>query len=135
MFRPLSFWFILFSAYLYGVSVVNISGTVTDIYKNPLPGANVLIQNTVFGGVTDLNGAYNISVSTKTISDNSAIIKTSFIGYKSKSDTIRYRGNDNILINIELVQDVLGLDAVVVTGLGVLICWLNIIILNTSLFL
>ena len=56
MFRPLSFWLILFSAYLYGVGVVNISGTVTDIYKNPLPGANVLIQNTVFGGVTDLNG-------------------------------------------------------------------------------
>ena len=68
MFRPLSFWLILFSAYLSGVGVVNISGTVTDIYKNPLLGANVLIQNTVFGGVTDLNGVYNISVSTKTIS-------------------------------------------------------------------
>ena len=65
MLRPLSFWLILFSAYLYGVGVANISGTVTDIYKNPLPGANVLIQNTVFGGVTDLNGVYNISVSTK----------------------------------------------------------------------
>ena len=107
----------LFSTCLFGVGTVNISGQVTDIYKNPLPGANILIQNTAIGGVTDINGVYNISVPTK-ISDNTSLIKTAFIGYKSKTDSIRFNGNDNILINIELIQDVLGMDAVVVTGLG-----------------
>jgi len=108
----------LFSTCLFGVSIVNISGQVTDMYKNPLPGANILIQNTAIGGVTDINGVYNISVPTKIISNNTSLIKTSFIGYKSKTDSIRFNGNDNILINIELIQDVLGMDAVVVTGLG-----------------
>ena len=49
------------------------------MYKNPLPGANILIQNTAIGGVTDINGVYNISVPTKIISDNTSLIKTSFI--------------------------------------------------------
>ena len=103
---------------LVAIDAVTISGSIVDISGNPLPGSNVLITNTSYGGAADINGFYSISVPTSVVSDNSTRIKASFIGYRSTTDSVTFSGKKDIDINFVLLQDVLGLETVVVTGLG-----------------
>ena len=86
--------------------------------QNPLPGSNVLLVNTTYGGAADVDGFYSLVVPVDFIANNTALIKASFIGYRSGTDTIRFTGQKEIKIDFVLSQDVLGLEAVVVTGLG-----------------
>ncbi len=57
---------------------VRFSGKVTDSQHNPLPGANVFIQNSYDGTTTDSIGHYSFKTDQKGIQNLSA----SFIGYK-----------------------------------------------------
>jgi len=57
---------------------VQLSGKVTDPQNNPLPGANVFIQNSYDGATTDSIGIFSFKTSQKGIQNLSA----SFIGYK-----------------------------------------------------
>ena len=103
---------------LFGFDVVTISGTVVDGSNNPLPGANVILINTPHGGVTDLEGFYSIEVPTNIVSDNKAMIRASFIGFRSAVNSVLFLGEKETTVNFILVRDVLGLETVVVTGLG-----------------
>ena len=103
---------------LFGFDVVTISGTVVDGSSSPLPGANVMLVNTPHGGVTDLEGFYSIEVPTHNVSDNKAMIRASFIGFRSAVDSVLFLGEKETTVNFILVRDVLGLETVVVTGLG-----------------
>ena len=97
---------------------VTISGSILDISGNPLPGSNVLLINTSYGGAADINGLYTITAPTSLVSDNSANMKASFIGYRSTTNSVVFSGEKNIVVNFVLSQDVLGMEEVVVTGLG-----------------
>jgi outer membrane cobalamin receptor len=70
------FVFILLSASSF--AQVQLSGKVTDSQNNPLPGANVFIQNSYDGTTTDSIGHFSFKTSLKGIQNLSA----SFIGYK-----------------------------------------------------
>ena len=105
-------------AQLFGFDAVTISGTIFDVSGNPLPGANVMLVNTSYGEAADQQGFYNITVPTGSVSDNSAVMRASFIGYRTTADTVSFSGQKDITIDFVLSQDVLGLEAVVVTGLG-----------------
>jgi hypothetical protein len=61
-----------------------ISGKVTDQEtKEPLVGANIVLEGTVFGSATDIDGGFNIlNVPAGTYS-----IKTSYIGYQTQTMT------------------------------------------------
>ncbi|MFD2033426.1 SusC/RagA family TonB-linked outer membrane protein [Belliella marina] len=89
---------------------VTITGVVTDKEEGvTLPGVNVVIKGTTTGTVTDIDGAYSI-----TVPDNNAVLVFSSIGYVSQEMRV---GSSNT-INIELSQDLQQLGEVVVVGYG-----------------
>ena len=103
---------------LVAIDAVTISGSIVDVSGNPLPGSNVLLINTSNGGAADTEGFYSITIPTNLISDNNANIRASFIGFRSITNPITFSGKKDIIVNFVLPQDVLGMEAVVVTGLG-----------------
>jgi TonB-dependent starch-binding outer membrane protein SusC len=87
-----------------------ITGTVTDVSGETLPGVNVLIKGTTVGTITDFNGNYSISVSKET-----DVLKFSFVGYTDQSVTT---GNQS-RIDVTMKEDVMQLNEVVAIGYGV----------------
>ncbi len=86
-----------------------ITGTVTAAQEGPLPGVNVLVKGTTTGTVTDMEGAYRI-----TVPDDADVLVFSSIGYTSQEVTI---GNQTT-IDVVLQEDVQALTEVVVVGYG-----------------
>ena len=90
----------------------SISGTVTSSVRDegPLVGVSVSVKGTAIGILTDVNGKYSLSVpgAAKTL-------VFSYIGMKKQEVEI---GSQNI-INVVMEPDVLGLDEVVVTAIGI----------------
>jgi iron complex outermembrane receptor protein len=62
----------------------SISGRVVDEYGSPLAGADVVIENTYQGAITDADGYYVI----KKIKHGAYILNASYMGYNSKSNII-----------------------------------------------
>jgi TonB-linked SusC/RagA family outer membrane protein len=86
-----------------------VSGVVTDNKNEPLIGATVVIKGTNQGTVTDTEGKYNIDVP-----DENAVLVISFVGYLTEEITV---GNQSV-ISTSLIQDITGLEEVVVIGYG-----------------
>ncbi|PCI32967.1 MAG: SusC/RagA family TonB-linked outer membrane protein [Flavobacteriaceae bacterium] len=87
-----------------------ITGTVTEKGSGiSLPGVNVLIKGTNHGVVTDFDGKFTIN--TESGETNNLVF--SFLGYKTK--TIALTSSTESL-NVQLVEDLLGLDEVIITG-------------------
>ena len=93
---------------VYAQQGVNVSGIVTD-KGDPIPGATVRVKGTVIGGITDLNGRYQINVP-----DADAILVFSFVGFISQEIPAGGRTE----INVALVEDTKQLDEIVVIGYG-----------------
>ncbi len=90
-------------------SVSQVRGRVTDQENgSPIPGANVLVQGTTVGTVTNLDGQYQLA-----LPQNARSLTFSFIGYASQEVPI-YSGE----INVALESDMQALDEIVVTGYG-----------------
>lgn len=86
-----------------------ISGKVTDMDNNPMPGVNVVIKNTTLGTITDVEGNYNL-----TLEEGAENLLFSFVGFLTEEITI---GNQSI-IDVQLVPDIQSLSEVVVVGYG-----------------
>ncbi len=89
---------------------ITITGTVTDEAGSPLPGANVTVQGTTTGVITDLNGKYSIN-----IPNRSAVLTFSFIGYTQQDMPV---GSNNV-VNVTLKEGSEIIEEVVVTALGI----------------
>lgn len=89
-----------------------ITGTVTSSAEGEdvLPGVSVSVKGTTLGIVTDINGKYSLSVPADAIT-----LVFSYIGMKKQEIEI---GNRSI-IDVVMEPDILGLNEVVVTALGV----------------
>ena len=85
-----------------------IKGVVLDQYKDPIIGASVIEGGTHNGTITDLDGAFNLSLSNNTI-------QVSYIGFATQ--TIKLNENQNSY-NIVLLEDTELLEEVVVIGYG-----------------
>jgi TonB-linked SusC/RagA family outer membrane protein len=90
---------------------VPVSGTVTDIDGNPIPGVNVLEKGTTNGTVTDLDGKYSISVSS-----GESILVFSFIGYLEEEMVVGSQSS----IDLAMAENIEDLGEVVVIGYGTL---------------
>ena len=99
-------------------STVRIFGKVTDISGTPLVGANIIISETQYGASSSLKGEYIITIPLQLLVQGPKTISTSYIGYKMQRDSIVYNNKNEIIKNFILSPDVLGLETVVVTGLG-----------------
>ena len=90
---------------------VQIKGKVTSAEDgSALPGASVIVKGTNVATVTDVNGEFTIYVP-----ESATALYVSFIGMKTQEAQIAGQKN----INISLQADVVGLDEVVVTALGI----------------
>lgn len=94
----------------------SVSGTVTDAETGePIPGANIYIDQLQTGSATDLEGRYEIQIS----EPGSYTLVATFVGYERYETTIDISGEGSLTHNIELAQtSILGEDIVVV-GYGV----------------
>ncbi|MDF9798888.1 TonB-linked SusC/RagA family outer membrane protein [Catalinimonas alkaloidigena] len=87
-----------------------ISGTVKDGESGEvLPGVNVLAKGTTSGTVTDIDGAYRLSVA-----DDVTSLVFSSIGYVTEEVAI----NGRTTIDLEMMPDIQSLSEVVVIGYG-----------------
>ena len=89
-----------------------ITGTVTSAVagEGPIPGVTVLVKGTTVGAITDANGKYSI-----TVPASATTLVFSYIGMKSQEVEIAGRS----VIDGVLESDLVGLDEVVVTALGI----------------
>ncbi len=96
-------------------SQAKLTGKVTDATTGEsLPGANVLITEISRGTATTIDGTYTI----ENLPTGNFTLSVSYIGYKTKTQAISLAAGDNE-INISVEPDFLGLEEVVITGLGV----------------
>jgi len=89
-----------------------VSGTVTSSVEGEgvLPGVTVSVKGTTLGVTTDIAGRYSLMVP-----ENAATLIFSYIGMKKQEVDIGSRS----VINIIMEPDILGLEEVVVTALGI----------------
>ncbi|RZK19921.1 MAG: SusC/RagA family TonB-linked outer membrane protein, partial [Pedobacter sp.] len=91
-----------------------ISGKVTDASNSdPVPGVVVKILNTNLATSTNGNGAYSFSVD---LAAGNYQLQFSFVGYKSKTQSITLGTSDQVQSSATLSADAVGLDEVIVTG-------------------
>jgi iron complex outermembrane receptor protein len=84
-----------------------INGSVTDQNSQPLTGANVIVDGTSTGAMTDFDGNYSFTVNTK----GSVTVTASMMGFKSSSQSADSSGTLNFLL-----EDGTFLDEVVVSA-------------------
>ncbi|RIJ49769.1 TonB-dependent receptor [Maribellus luteus] len=107
--KPLFILILLFSfTTLFAQEKLSISGKVVDDTGLALPGVSVLEKGTTNGTVTDIDGNYTLQVST------GAKVIFSFIGFLPQEFAV----TQSTVINLEMKEDVIGLEEVVVVGYG-----------------
>jgi outer membrane cobalamin receptor len=104
----LLFVFLFLSALAWSQTV---SGRVTDSDNNPLPGANVYIQNTFSGGSTDTNGVFSFFYE----EGDSLNLIVEFLGYE-KVITPLHSIDENQSLNVVLKESFNLLSAVTITA-------------------
>ena len=89
-------------------TTINVRGTVTDMGGEPIIGANILVQGTSTGTVTDFDGNFLLQAPAD------GVLEISYIGYQPQEISI----NNQTVINIILQEDTELLDELVVIGYG-----------------
>ena len=89
-----------------------ITGTITSSVpgEGPIPGVTVQVKGTTSGAITDIDGKYTI-----TVPENATTLVFSYIGMKKQEVVIGGRS----VIDGLMESDLLGLDEVVVTAVGI----------------
>ena len=92
-----------------------ITGTVRDaVTGQALPGVNVVVQELVIGAATSVDGTYTI----EDVAPGQYTLVASFIGFKNYQVSVNVTAGQTVTQNIDLEEDLIGLDEVVVTGQG-----------------
>lgn len=86
----------------------SVSGTVTSVSGEPIPGVTVLIPGTTIGTITDFEGKYTLEIGDATQ------LNYSFVGLKTL--TIEVTGRS--VINVTMEEDAIALTEVVAIGYG-----------------
>ena len=99
----------IFNVSLFAQGEYLLKGQVVSIKDTqPIPGVNVIIQNSTKGTTTDFDGNYEIEVK------KGDVLLFSYIGFATQVVII----NNQKELNISLVEDLNKLDEVVVVGYG-----------------
>jgi hypothetical protein len=86
-----------------------VTGKVTDENQAPLTGVSVMVKGTTVGTLTDIDGAFSLSVP-----DNARILSFSFIGMKTSEIEIGTQTTFNVTMEVDIGM----LEEVVVIGYG-----------------
>jgi len=87
---------------------LTISGVVTDDGGLSLPGVSVVVEGTMQGTITDMNGDFVIKT------EKGSTLEFSFIGFTTQKVVV----NSTQKLKIKLLSSLIGLDEVVVVGYG-----------------
>jgi len=99
---------------IFGQNQYSFNGTVTESGTDgPLPGASVFIKGTSFGTITDFDGNYTFNAN---LNPGPYSITISSLGFSTQNINIELGSGTNIENNVSLVEDLLSLDEVIVTG-------------------
>lgn len=94
----------------YVVQQQRIQGTVTDASTGePIVGANIIVEGTTLGAVSDISGNFTIDVPKQ-----DAVLVISFLGYITEKVSLNGQTN----VQVKLVVDIANLEEVVVVGYG-----------------
>jgi TonB-linked SusC/RagA family outer membrane protein len=86
-----------------------VSGVVTDISSEALPGVNVIVKGTNTGTITDVNGKFQIDVP-----EGKSLLQFSYIGFENQQ--VEVSGKQNVAVRLQ--ESAVGLKEVVVVGYG-----------------
>ncbi|MCD6355567.1 MAG: SusC/RagA family TonB-linked outer membrane protein, partial [Prolixibacteraceae bacterium] len=86
-----------------------VTGTVTGDDGAGIPGVSIIQKGTSHGTITNIDGKYTISV------PGDAVLVYSFVGMKNVEEQVSNRS----IIDVTLKADVIGIDEVVVTAMGI----------------
>jgi iron complex outermembrane receptor protein len=92
-------------------STGSVSGTITDIHSEAIPGASVHVLNTNFGAITDSGGNFTIQAPAGTYS-----VQITAVGYASVEKTIVIAPSGSERLLVQLAQTSTQLDDVIVTA-------------------
>ena len=98
-----------FHAVVAGKQAINITGVVSDVKGDPIPGVVVSIKGTNNGTITDLKGNY-------TIKANSAedVLMFTFVGFQTQEFVV----GDKTSLNVTMKEKANELEQIVVVGYG-----------------
>ncbi len=104
--------FVFAGVYTLQAQTVVITGTIASSIEGegPIPGVTVQVKGTTIGTITDVNGKYSL-----TVPQNATALVFSYIGMKKQEVEI----NGRSVIDGIMESDILGLEEVVVTALGI----------------
>lgn len=88
-----------------------VTGTVTDVNGEPLPGVNIVVKGTSLGVVSDFDGNFEINVP-----EDKTDLEFSYVGFKTQALKITQSRSG---VKIILEEDAQQLGEVVVTALGI----------------
>ena len=89
-----------------------IQGTVTDIENEPLIGANIFIENTLFGTATDSDGKFII----ERIPNGEYTLSISVVGYSKTNSKLLKVNSDTTTLSFQLTPVTYKFDQLVVTA-------------------
>jgi TonB-linked SusC/RagA family outer membrane protein len=85
-----------------------ITGTVTNVNDESIPGVSVSVKGTSNGTITDTQGTYRLNI------PENAILVFSYIGYVTQEITV----TNQTAVSVQLLEDLQSMDEVVVVGYG-----------------
>ena len=103
--------FLLQSVVVSGQISTAISGTVVDMRGEPVPGANIMLENTYDGTSSDASGRF--SFVSKDAGEYYLIV--TFIGYKTFRERITL-SDEPVVLAVQLREEISQLDAVTITA-------------------
>lgn len=106
--KLLSIIFIIFSTQLALGQGYELSGTILDDNSQPIPGANVIIEGSTKGTVTNQNGNYSLK-----LAQGNYIVEVSYVGFKTIKKEVSL--NADKTLNFSLVAQTEDLEEVVVS--------------------
>lgn len=102
--------FTLFSVSLQAQQSISVSGVVVDENDETLPGVSVIERGTQNGVVTDLDGNFNMVVTTE-----KPTLEFRYVGYEPQRITV----SDQRVLQVKMSVEASTLDEIVVVGYGV----------------
>ena len=94
-----------------------LKGNITDNIGEPVPGVSVQIKNTNTGATSDFDGNYNLTANLN-IGSYTLIFRS--LGLVTKEVKITLGANTELVNDVVMNLDILGLDEIVITGAGAL---------------
>ncbi len=90
--------------------VRTISGTVTDMTGQPLPGVSIVVKGTTIGTITGTDGQYQLTK----VPDKATLV-FSFVGMRSREITVAGKSN----IDVQMEESTVGIEEIVAVGYGI----------------